>query len=619
MPGLVGIVSEDGMNEQLLDRMVDSIKHEEFHRVDKYIGSHFGIARVHLGIFNPESQPIFNEDKSLCIFMDGKIYDYEEEINKLRNKHKISIGNDAEFILHSYEEYGTDFVKNLNGAFLFVICDLRENKIIIVNDRYGLRPHYYTLYDSKFLLAPECKAILQDKTFKKELNDEAVADWFAFGGILGDKTFFRGIEVLPPASIAIWDGKLSIKQYWDFNYQPDYRKSESEFVDELVKAFRKAVEIRMKDNLRYGVSLSGGLDARVVVGAIDKNKRKDVLSYTFGPLDCDEVKIAKKIAEKTGTKFKAISIAPQMIIENAEKEIFLNDGLDYLGVAYILPVHENIRRGMDVAFDGFAFDLLLGGSYLNKKILKAKSEKELFNMLSQKRLFSDVELKELFSNEYYEKIKKCPLNSFTSSSKKIKPNHPANMSDHFALQNHVRRLTLMGIVLGRNYVEFSHPTYDNNVVDIILKIPPELRYNHRIYRKFLKKLSPELAKIPYNKTLIKPNALLFLWKIGTYYRFGKELIKKWIWRFSKGKIFLPNKRSYVNFDGWFRTNEEWNSFFEELLLSKNSLSKKYINQVYIKILFDKLRRGEGVRFFKDPTKLLQLASFELFLRIFVQT
>ena len=84
MPRLVGIISEKAVDEQLLNRMVDSIKHEDFYRIDKYINLHFGIARVHLGIFNPEPQPIFNEDKSLCIFMDGKIYDYEDQLNELK-------------------------------------------------------------------------------------------------------------------------------------------------------------------------------------------------------------------------------------------------------------------------------------------------------------------------------------------------------------------------------------------------------------------------------------------------------------------------------------------------------------------------------------------------------
>lgn len=618
MPGLVGIASKKVGDDLLLDRMINSIKHEDFYRIDQHVNTHLGIARVHLGIFNPEPQPIFNEDKSVYIFMDGKIYGYEEEIKKLKGKHETS--SDPVFCLQSYEEYGIEFVKNLNGSFVFAIYDSKENKIIIVNDRYGLRPLYYAVNKGKLLFAPEIKAILQDKTFKKELNNEAVSDWFAFGEIFGDKTFFKGIEVLPPASILVYDGQdLSIAQYWDFNYEPDYNKSEDDFVDELVKSFKNALDIRMKDNFRYGVSLSGGLDSRVVVGAINKSKIKNVLSFTFGPSDCDEVKIAKTVAEKSGTKFKAISIAPEMIIANAEKEIFLSDGLDYLGVAFLLPIYrDTITKYLDIVFDGFAFDLLLGGSYLNKRKLKAKSEKELFDMLSQKRLFSDIELKRLFNNEFYETTNNYLLNSFASYSKfeKVKQNHPANMNDYFALHNHVRRLTIMGIVLCRNYVEFSHPTYDNNLIDIILKIPPELRYNHRIYRKFLKKLSPAVAKIPYNKTMIRPNAPLFLWKIGLIYQLGKEFVKKRIWRLSKGRIILSNKRSYVNFEEWFRTDENWNSFFEELLLNESSLSKKYINQDYVKTIFDNLKKGKGIRFIRDPMRIIYLASFELFLKLF---
>jgi len=129
MPGLMGIVSENAVDERLLDRMVNSIKHEKFH-IDKYITSHFGCARVHLGIFNQEPQPIFNEDKSLCIFMDGKIYDYEEQLNELKRKgHKFNYENDPEYCLHSYEEYGEYFIKKLNGAFVILIYDLKKNKI----------------------------------------------------------------------------------------------------------------------------------------------------------------------------------------------------------------------------------------------------------------------------------------------------------------------------------------------------------------------------------------------------------------------------------------------------------------------------------------------------------
>ena len=614
MPGIVGIVSEDAVDEQLLDRMVDPLKHEEFYRLDNsFISSHFGIARVHLGVFNPEPQPIFNEDKSLCIFMDGKIYDYGEQLNELKNKgHKFNSENDPEFCLHSYEEYGTDFIKRLNGSFVLLICDIKSGEVIIANDRYGLRVHYYAINNGKLLFAPEAKAILQDETFKKELNDEAVAEFFAFGEFWGDKTFFKGIKVLTPASILTYDGgDLAIEKYWEFKYEPDYNKSEDEFVDELVKTFKRAVEIRTKDDLRYGVSLSGGLDSRCVVAAIDENKRKDVLTFSFGPLDCDEVKIAKKVSDVAETKFKAIEITPGMIISNAEQEVWLTEGRGYIGVSYIYPIHKTIRDYVDVVFDGFALDLTLGGSYLSRAKVDCKSEDLLFDILSEKRLFQEEELHKLFTSEYYNKIKEVPAKSFRDEFNKIKADRQGNKSDQVSLSTHVAWIPI-GYVLLRDAIEITYPTADNNFIDIILKIPPELRLNHYIYRKFLKKLSPELAKIPYDKTMVRADAPLLCWSIGSTYMSGKEFLKKKVYNFSKGKIFLANKRSYVNFDEWLRVNEDWKSYIKTLLLTESSISKKYLSQDSIKHLIRQHETGKH----NNSTKILYLATFELFLRQF---
>ena len=500
MPGLVGIVSENVVDEQLLNRMVESLKHEEFYRVDKYISSNFGIARVHLGIFNPDPQPIFNEDKSLCIFMDGKIYDYEEQLNELKNKgHKFNTENDPEFCLHSYEEYGKDFIKRLNGSFVILICDLKSGKVIIANDRYGFRVHYYAINNGKLLFAPEAKAILQDETFRKELNDEAVAEFFAFGEFWGDKTFFKGIKVLTPASILTYDGRdLSIEKYWEFKYEPDYNKSESEFVDELVKTFKRAVEIRTKDNLRYGVGLSGGLDSRSVLAGVDPTKRKDVIAYTFGPMDCDEVKIAKRVTKRAGIKEHSVQeISPELIIDNAEYLVWLTDGRNYIGVSFGYPVLKLLKDKIDVIFDGFALDLTLGGSYLSRDKVDCKSDDLLRNILSKKRLFQEKELHKLFTSNYYNKVKEVPANSFRDEFNKIKADHPGNKSDQFSLSTHVAWLPI-GYATRRSMMEMSPAPADNDFIDLILTIPPEWRLNHYIYRKFLNKLAPELAKIPYN-------------------------------------------------------------------------------------------------------------------------
>jgi len=613
MPGIVGIIPS-GLDNELLEHMISSLMHEEWYQIDKYLDSFFGVARVHLGIFNPEPQPIFNEDKSLCIFMDGKIYDYKKEMNELKVKgHKFSYCNDPEFCLHLYEEYGKDFVKKLNGDFVIAICDLNEEKLLLANDRYGLRPLYYAVNNDKLLFAPEIKAILQDKTFKREINDEAIAEFFAFGEFWGDKTLFKGAKVLPPASIFIYDGqKFSVEQYWHFDYNPDYSLSEGDIIAQLIEALKKAVKIRMKDNLRYGVALSGGLDSRSVVAAIDPERKKNVLAYTFGPRDCNEVKIAKEVAKRAGIKHLSIDISPELLIDNAEQEVWLTDGRDYIGVSFAYPISKLLKDKIDVVFDGFALDLILGGSYLNESRVYCKNEDSLFNELFKKRLFSEEELCKLFVSSYYHKVKDIPLKSFKREFHKIKAAHPGNKSDQFFLSTRVAWIPI-GYVFIRDMLEISNPTVDNNFIDIILKIPPEWRLNHYIYRKFLKTLSPELAKIPYNHTMIRADAPFILWKAGTMYLRIENKIKRLIWKVSKGKIFIPSKKSYVEFNDWLRTNEKWKRFFKDLLLDKNAMSKTYFNQEYIKTLIQEHEEGKE----NNSLKILYLASFELFLRLFM--
>ncbi|MBQ04534.1 hypothetical protein CL673_07525, partial [Candidatus Bathyarchaeota archaeon] len=240
MPGICCLAGEVTDQGRRLQSMAESMKHEDRHLVDRYRASSCGIARVHLGIFNPEPQPIFNEDRSQLIFFDGKVYDYEDERKNLQRQGHIFnfTNNDAEFCLHLYEELGKDFVKRLNGTFAIAIYDIKQQKLLVVNDRYGLRPLYYAVDGTRVLIASEVKAMLQIEP-KSKLNDEAIADWFFFGKLLGSKTFFKNISALPPASIMEYsDGKLHIEKYWDFEFDETTNISDKELAEGLASSFR---------------------------------------------------------------------------------------------------------------------------------------------------------------------------------------------------------------------------------------------------------------------------------------------------------------------------------------------------------------------------------------------
>jgi asparagine synthase (glutamine-hydrolysing) len=143
MPGIAGYTFFESLERKgkLLDVMLERLKHKQWQKIEKYYSSFTHVGRVHLGIFNPEPQPVFNETHDLFAFMDGKIYDSNSHINQLKRKgHHFALENDPEFCLHAYEQYGKDFVQRLNGSFLLVIGDIKNRQVLILNDRFGTRP-----------------------------------------------------------------------------------------------------------------------------------------------------------------------------------------------------------------------------------------------------------------------------------------------------------------------------------------------------------------------------------------------------------------------------------------------------------------------------------------------
>ncbi len=612
MPGLAGIVQSNADNRHLLDKMINSMRHRQGYRLDSYHDSFFDIARLHLGIFNPESQPIFNEDNSLCIFMEGKIYGYEHNLDRLRHKgHILKADNDAEFCLHFFEERGEDFAKELNGSFILVICNLKEKRLLVVNDRYGLRPLYYAVNDNKLLFASEVKAILEDRSFKRQLNDETIVQYLVYGGeVSGNKTFFNGIEVLPPASIFNYqDGKFSIKQYWDFDYQPDYSIAADEYAEQLAAVFSKAVNIRVRGNLRCGLELSGGLDSRLIVAAMDAESMSKTIAYTFGAAGCSEYRVAHRVTKELNMKHVFCEYNPDEAIPYSKETVYIRDGFGTMSVGPIFHVEDTkIANNADVLINGTPGDLTLGGGYLNQSILAAKSNEELFLLLETRRQFPEDMVTKLFASGYYAKVKHMPLSLRRKALNESKGEHPGNRVDYFFLQNRERRVALTGDILSRVGHETASPFYDNHFVDVILKTPPEWRLNHRLYVKVLKRLSPQLARIPYEKTMVRADAPLFWWRMGSRIKIVKLRAARAVRYLSRGRISLFSGLQMIGAPEWIKTNENWKELVAELLLSKEALSREYLNTEFV---------GQLVKE-HQTSRLLRLMSFELFLRFFTR-
>ncbi len=613
MPGIVAVVN-DRNTKALLESMLASITYENWYLSDSYKGPIFTMGRTHLGISNPEAQPIFNEDGSLGIFMDGEVYDYAEQKKNLEsNGHTFSVGNDVEFCLQLFEEYGQSFAERLNGSFVIVIFDAQNQKMIVVNDRYGLRPFYYAKNGDRYLFASEVKAILQDKTFKKEVDDEAVADFFAFEKILGTKTLFKGIQVLPPASILVLsEGKISLRQYWDFKFEEEQDHNEEYYANNLVRVFRKAVERRMHSraqNLRLGVNLSGGLDSRSIVAAIDK-KFHPLYTFTYGVKGGDEAKIAEKVADKVGTRHIFFELKPDSLTDFVEIGVYLTDGMCSCFHFHWISLLKQMKERVDIVFHGLGLATFLGGSYLNRAILSS-NDGALSSLVYKKLniLVKEEMAPSFFSNEYYQRVKGMPFRSFMKSFEEVKATHPANKSDCFFLRNYMRCVTSPA---RRSYLEDRIPGYDNDFVDSVLKIPPKLRFEHQLYYKFLGELAPDLARVPYQKTGVPPMAPQPVHKIGFLAKGAFKIFARQLRNITKGSVSIPDKFGYPDYGEWIKKDKNLKKFFTDVLLDRKTLNRGYFNEDYvIQLVRDHMNYREN-----HGRLLCALLTFELWHRLF---
>jgi len=601
MAGIIGIFGKHGNDHDLLDVMKERLVRSPHHKVERYHGKDFGLARIHLGKYQKKEQPIVDPEHRALVMVHGRIYRDEGS--------DIDISDDADYCLAKYLKCGIDFIKGLDGNFLLVIHDLRTNSTYVVNDRFGFRPHYYALKDGSMFMAPEPKAILS-ALGESTITDEAVVEFFARGKFWGGRTWFKDLHILAPATVLMFNEEgLKSWSYWDMKYQADRTTSDEAVIEKLIETFKKAVSTRLTPGLRIGTSLSGGMDSRTVIAGMDIDNRRAVTSLTFGSEECGEVVAAREVVRVAGIgKHEIMEVTPKMIIDNAAKDVELTECRLFMGLAFTHPIFEKFGEEVDVLMDGFALDLTLGGSYLSDEVIKGASIQRMKEMARGKRLFSDVELAELLLDKQLDKRIEWLNSTVDEAFSNLVSEEPANIWDEFSMKTHVAWMHIGDVPL-LEHVEVTHPSSDSRFFDILLQIPPEKRIHHRIYRSFLMTLDMDLANVVYNNTGCKVSAPLALWSIKYKFRGLMTAVKLRLNQISNGGIDIPLRKSYVNYDAWFRSNSEWRCFLEGILLDRTDGSDQYLNHNYIKRMLDEEFRGHA-----NAVKLLHIASFKMFLR-----
>jgi asparagine synthase (glutamine-hydrolysing) len=246
------------------------------------------------------NQPMFNEDRSVCLVFNGEIYNFKELRVQLQNKgHIFSSQADSEVIVHAYEEYGIDAVHKLRGMFAFSIYDMHRKTLFIVRDRIGIKPLYYYHKNGKFVFASEIKAILADKTIERRLNHQALFDYLGFEFVPSPETMFSDIHKLPAGCYLKFEaGQIDIKTYWDLPFKIN-RLSYEDAVERERELLDEAVKSHLISDVPLGVFLSGGLDSSTLVALMRRHISGPLRTFTIGYRDksFSELDYARQVAE----------------------------------------------------------------------------------------------------------------------------------------------------------------------------------------------------------------------------------------------------------------------------------------------------------------------------------
>jgi asparagine synthase (glutamine-hydrolysing) len=613
MPGLIGIVDPQGVERDVFERMASALKLEDWYSVNLYCDDIVGLGRVSLGKLNSEQQPIFNEDRSLCICMEGELYDYAEiKQNLIESGHCFTVNNEPELVLHLYEELGADFAKMLNGAFVAAIWDFERRELIIVNDRMGLRPLYYTQHGSRLLFAALANAIWADSSLPRGVDPVAVVEFFSFEHLLGNRTLYAGISLLPPASFLVYEcdtGRLHIKCYWDFQFEEPYADcTEADYIRDWQTYTKNAVRRHLaKDNLVAGVHLSGGIDSRVL-SAIMTDLGASVRTFTFGIPGCGDAQIAKRVARALQCPNHFYELRPDYLLSVIERGIRLTDGTMNCIHMHALGTLAETARHVDVLYTGYLIDAFLN-PLMERRFVALYDREALAGMAfrATNSLVKESEQRDFFSAGFYPDTIGVAPNSVMESLDRSTSLLSANKWAHFWIRGRQRRFTLHGAELLRSQVVCRTPFADRDLVEFMRTVPPMLRFGGYLYFMALAETYPWMAKIPYEKTglpLIPCAEELFI-------RAKLTLIWK-LHSMGMKRIFSLSQRPwYADYDGWMRT--ALRTYIEDILLDQQTLNRGYLNPAYVRKLVAQHMSGAG----DYSHQLGAILTFELWNRMFV--
>jgi asparagine synthase (glutamine-hydrolysing) len=369
MCGIAGVVTRGSTPpRELLGVMCDVMRHRGPDGQGMHIEPGVGLAMRRLAVLDLASgdQPVANETGTVHAIFNGEIYNYRELRAELTARgHRLRGTGDSEIIPRLYEEHGLQFLDRLNGMFAIALWDGTAKRLLLARDRMGVKPLYYSHYRGELWFASEVKCILAAGGCARTIDPLGVDQLLSLEYTASPTTLFRDVRKLAPGAwLTVSGGELHQGRFWSLPQgPPEPVRDVSELTERVRHTFLGAVRRQLASDVPLGAFLSGGIDSSILVAAMREVSASPPLTFSigFGDPTYSELCHARAVAAHCGTDHHEeiltpdyLSLLPQVIGQ-------LDQPIADFSVFPTLLVAGVARRRVTVALGGDGGDELFGG------------------------------------------------------------------------------------------------------------------------------------------------------------------------------------------------------------------------------------------------------------------
>jgi asparagine synthase (glutamine-hydrolysing) len=322
MCGICGAVNFDPkgrIEKEYVTGMMSKLRHRGPDDEGLFCDDKVALGHRRLSIIDLDGgrQPIFNEDRSVCIVVNGEIYNYKELRSSLKGRHAFSTRSDSEVIVHLWEDHGDRCVDFLRGMFAFALYDINKRKVFLARDRFGKKPLVYADTKEGFFFCSEIYPLTGVPQVDAALSLRGLDEFLSLHYVPAPRTIFNGIRKLEPAyTLKISPEGIESRRYWaidPFARVADSYEAAEKKISGLIEA---SVRYRMIADVPVGAFLSGGVDSSVIVGAMRANAAEaDVETVCIGydERGYDERQYAQHVAQRFRTRHHVHVVRPDVL------------------------------------------------------------------------------------------------------------------------------------------------------------------------------------------------------------------------------------------------------------------------------------------------------------------